>query len=230
MVDQTGAAPTAKEIAEHKEARLKMWTAVLGLLTAVFVLLTGFFVKKTDTATNKVDTTQEQVKILASKNAALEADNAQKDARIARLEASQSAGPVSSDDPLPPDTAAPAVFHRGPLVLKLDNQADLDALPEQTQWNVNGTAYDISISDDSGPSHLHIYMNSNALLSSQEPSFATCHDATGYSAAEIPMTKLAKAKTLCVLTDEGRYSALKVKSATALEASFDVTTYSKAGD
>ncbi len=211
-----------------------MLTAVLGLLTAVFVLLTGFFAKKNDTATTKFDTTQEQVKVLASNNAELEAANASKDARIKQLEAQLAAQPSgepsTSGSPATSDT--PAVFHKGPLTLKPGVGADLDAA-EDPQWRTDGTGitYRDLIFSNISPYLGASNVRASAMLTQQDPTFATCHDGTGYSSDEnFTIVKLKKTKTLCVITSEGRYSVLRIKSASNQEVAFDVTTYAKDGD
>lgn len=234
MINQTQA-PTPKELAERKEARLKMWTAVLGLLTALFALLTGVFATKTGSAKTEVNTTQDQVKVLASKNAALEADNAQKDAKITQLQSDLAAVPSvepSSDDPSPAGTpATPAVFHKGPLTLKPGGDADLDATVDDPQWRYDG----------SGNRSSDLYFNDSkvegdsiwatTVLMQQDSTYATCRNATGYSENEsYSVTKLIKAKTLCVITSENRYSVLRIKSASNGEVAFDVTTYAKDSD
>jgi cell division protein FtsB len=229
MANQTQAPPTPKERAERSESRLKIATAVLTLLTALFALIAGVFVKKTDTASGHLDDTQEQVRILASKNAALAADNAQKDAKIKQLEADPSASDPQPDGE-PSANGTPAVFHKGPLTLKLDVHASMDARPEQTQWNIDGSDWDILFQSNGGVNHLAVYTGAKAMLSKTAPSFSTCHDNTGYSNEDIPLVSLSKYKTLCVITREGRYSALGIKSSSDLQASFDVTTYAKEGD
>ena len=60
--------------------------------------------------------------------------------------------------------------------------------------------------------------------------YDSCFAAPGYSSDNISLTALRRAKTVCVKTDQGRTTALTIKSVSETQLSFDVTTFTKDGD
>lgn len=121
--------------------------------------------------------------------------------------------------PLAPTAAS--VRHRGPLVLATDHRADLDAPPSDPQWP-NGND-DVGYS--AGP-HENLFPNSAALyLGDKRASYETCRNTTGYSDKSLDTGSVAPGRYICVKTDRGRYSALRVTQLDSSKIAFDVITY-----
>ena len=138
----------------------------------------------------------------------------------------QPSDPASPSDDGPPTAA---VYHQDPLVLKLTGTANLDASPDDPQWRWKSTGRDLRFYPGDG-GKLLIEGYATGVLTDGPASYETCRNATGYSDEGLTITAIGRHKTLCVITGEGRYSALRINSASADELSFDVATYAKDGD
>jgi cell division protein FtsB len=231
MASQMGMDPqtSAKERTDRAKKRIELAIAIVGLLTAIVTAVVsirkvGTANEQVDTANRKADTSQQQIQALADENEALRRQNADLKSRLKG----------SEPEPSPSDSGladAAAIYHQGPLVLKQGTQANMDAPPEDPQWGLNNDPTNFSMYYNGGGGDLSFQYGVKHVLTEDRPSFDTCRNATGYSEDDaVKVTAMKRATTLCIITADGRYSALHIKSADSSQLSFDVTTYAKEGD
>jgi hypothetical protein len=153
-----------------------------------------------------------------------------------------SSGPSSSPYSLKPGAstttttsttpAATGIYHQGTLELAYNTCVDLDAPPSDPQWgepsaNPDGGGADLcsEYPDFAG-------VNSAALVTVNSGTDTTCQNATGWLANSYQGLNLSVGSFVCVHTNQGRYSLLRVTAINSADNSivFSVKTFKKPGD
>jgi len=133
-------------------------------------------------------------------------------------------------------SATPAVsgiFHQGRLELAFNTCADLDAPPSDSRWG------ELSANTDAGGGDLcsqypsFVGVNSATLVTVNSGTDTTCQNATGWFAPNLYKDlNLSAGSFVCVHTNQGRYSLLRVITINSADNSivFSVKTFKKSGD
>ena len=146
--------------------------------------------------------------------------------------------PTASATPAPTTsaTATPAasgIYHQGRLELASGTCADLDAPPSDSQWG------ELSANPDAGGGDLcsqypsFVGVNGATLVTVNSGTDTTCQNATGWLAANYYKDlNLSVGSFVCVHTNQGRYSLLRVAAINSADNSivFSVKTFKKPGD
>jgi hypothetical protein len=219
-----------KDVIALKESKVKLWTAVIGLAAALVAALGawGLTVKKANEANgqsnapaSEIQTLRESSQNLAEQLAAAQAKIDQLEAQAGKSTPRAPSGETSSESPVP----ASRVYHAGPAILKHDISANLDALPDNYQFDTFGAVGELQFYySDLGTS------SGSSVAIKKAGSYDVCNRAVGYSAATYGQFALRQKPTICVRTDEGRISVVQVESATADEVKLQITTYRKDGE
>jgi hypothetical protein len=162
---------------------------------------------------------------------------------------SSSSGPTSSPSSLKSITAtptpaasggasgsggSPAIYHKGTLTLAFTACADLDAPPTDQQWGeTSGANPDAGGADLCSESPSFVGTNGATIVAVNSGTDTTCQNATGWLAPNIYQDlRLSVGSFVCVHTNQGRYSLLRVESidSTTSSITFSVKTFKKAGD
>jgi hypothetical protein len=151
-------------------------------------------------------------------------------------------GPTSSPSSLKPQastaattpaTTAAGIYHQGTLTLAYNGCADLDAPPSDPQWG------ELSASGGAGGGDLcseypsFAGVNNATLVTVNSGTDTTCQDATGWiSVNSYQDLNLSVGSFVCVHTNQGRYSLLRVVTINSSDNSvvFLVKTFKKPGD
>lgn len=116
------------------------------------------------------------------------------------------------------------VYHHGTLVLPNQEAADLDSPPDVFQWDAGATDIYIPIGDD-----LSSDVNSQILFA-KDNGGDYCQTSSGYADVSLPRKSLKPGYFVCVRTDEGRFSRLKITNVTADAVTFTVDTFKLPSD
>lgn len=154
-----------------------------------------------------------------------------------------SSGPSSSPYSLTPRAsttattsatpAATGIYHQGTLELAFNTCADLDAPPSDSQWG------ELSANPDAGGGDLcseypsFAGVNGATLVTVNSGTDTTCQNATGWLPPnEGKDLNLSVGSFVCVHTNQGRYSLLRVVAINSADSSivFSVKTFKKPGD
>ena len=189
----------------------------LALVTAALALATGVLGYKTATINQAKD--QAQAAVVSTNNdlSSLQAEFDALQGENMRLKAQLGLPGPTAD--IQTSTAA-TVRHSGQLVLADFSEADLDSPSSNPQWDTDisdiGNAY----------SAIQVRVDTTALyLGDKRADYETCRNTTGYSDEEFDTGSLAPGAYICVKTNEGRYSALRITQLDSSKITFDVVTY-----
>jgi len=188
----------------------------LALVTAALALATGVLGYKTATINQAKD--QAQAAAVSTNNdlSSLQAEFDALQGENAHLKAQLGLPGPTADIQTP--TAA-TVRHSGQLVLAYSSEADLDSPSSNPQWDT-----DTSELVNVYPATIRV--NTTALyLGDKQADYETCRNTTGYSGRYFDTGSLAPGAYICVKTNEGRYSALRITQLDSSKITFDVATY-----
>lgn len=142
-------------------------------------------------------------------------------------------GHLKSQLGLPGPTADPQVpagvnvRHSGQLFIANGVGVDLDALQADPQWGT-GDAYKADISYYGNSITLFSGVNT-LILGAKKADYNSCRDSTGYAAWRVADSALQPGTYVCVKTNGGRYSALRITLVTPAWLKLDVVTYDPPG-
>jgi hypothetical protein len=128
---------------------------------------------------------------------------------------------------------APAIYHSGQLTLAYATCADLDAPPSDRQWG------EVSIDASSGSIDLcsqspgFVGVGGATIVTVNSGTDTTCQNATGWLRQNYYQNlNLSVGSFVCVHTNQGRYSLLRVNAiySTTSSITFSVKTFKKPGD
>jgi len=191
------------------EKSLAVMTAVLALVTGVLGYKTATLNQSKDQAQAAVVSTNNDLSSLQTEFDALQTENRRLKAQLGL--------PGPTADPQAPTAAT--VRHNGQLVL-VDASADLDSPSSDPQWNT-GTS-DIDYEENT----IRFIFAATALyLGDKRADYETCRNTTGYDDQNIDIGNVAPGAYMCVKTNQGRYSALRVTLLESSKIAFDVVTY-----
>ena len=134
---------------------------------------------------------------------------------------------------IPATTGTSGVYHQGRLDLAYNGCADLDAPPSDSQWG------ELTASSSAGGADLcssypsFAAVNNAALVTVNSGTDTTCQDATGWITSDSYQNlNLSVGSFLCIHTNQGRYSLLRVVAINSADSSivFSVKTFNKPGD
>jgi len=163
-------------------------------------------------------------------------------AAITSGQTASSAGPTSSSSSLKPQvgTAATApattttgIYHQGTLVLAYNGCADLDALPSDLQWGELSASASAGGGDICSQYPYFGGVNNAILVTVNSGTDTTCQNATGWIAGNSYQDlNLSVGSFVCVHTNQGRYSLLRVTAinSAANSVAFYAKTFKKPGD
>lgn len=222
------------EVPTGRSARswIELITAVVGFLTAVLSLgIAAFFNNQRATAQEQVDQTRAEVRTLQRRLNDAEQENAALRTQLGST-STASAAPSSPDSSATPEAG---IWHSGTATVAPSVAIDLDALPSDPQW---GMLNDRSIDEFhwAGPNCKGIcnsvQTKTQKLIVDGSADSGVCATRTGYTKNDIQVPTVRRGLMFCVLTTEGRFSVVRVKQFTGLEAPLvvDITTYKKTGD
>ncbi|WBB76008.1 hypothetical protein O7602_11020 [Micromonospora sp. WMMD1128] len=233
MKDQVPKERTAREW-------LQLMAALVGLAAAIVTGIYGIWANKakTDaqaesaTAQQDVDNAHKQIQDLQKQVQAIQSENAR-----LREQGNPQGAPPSSPSA---DVAIGDIYHKGLVTVAYGKRIDLDAPPDDPQWG--------SIVDDRakvdlgwqfycdglcfGEGSARFPIQDNNLIVGSEATGETCMATSGYKIGSIARTKVKRGLTVCVVTDEGRFSLVRVADVgdPASPIRFEVTTFMKSGD
>jgi hypothetical protein len=153
-----------------------------------------------------------------------------------------SSGPSSSPYSLKPGAsttattsatpAATGIYHQGRLELAFNTCADLDAPPSDPQWGEPSANPDAGGADLCSQYPSFVGVNNAALVTVNSGTDTTCQNATGWLANSYQDLNLSVGSFVCVHTNQGRYSLLRVAAINSADNSivFSVKTFKKPGD
>ena len=127
----------------------------------------------------------------------------------------------------------PAIYHSGRLTLAHATCADLDAPPSDRQWG------EVSIDASSGGTDFcsqspgFVGTGGASIVTVNSGADTTCQNATGWLRQNYYQDlNLSVGSFVCVHTNQGRYSLLRVKAidSTTSSITFSVKTFKKSGD
>lgn len=203
-------------MAEATVSRLTVLEKGLAIVTAVLALGTGFLGYKSATISQARDQAQ-----VAAKNTNSDLSSLQ--AKYDALQAENARMRTQLGLPLPTvgiqASTAATIRHSGQLVLAVGRGADLDSPSSDPQWDTD--YLDISYEG----SHIDVDTNFSAAalyLGDKEADYQTCRNTTGYSGENLNTVVGAY---ICIKTDQGRYSALRITQLDSSKVTFDVVTY-----
>jgi len=204
-----------RDFAERYMVHITALEKGLALVTAALALATGVLGYKTATINQAKD--QAQAAAVSTNNdlSSLQAEFDALQGENARLKAQLGLPGPTADIQTP--TAA-TVRHSGQLVLADDSGADLDSPSSNPQWNTDAL--------DIGNAYPAIQVYTTALyLGDKRADYETCRNTTGYSDEGFDTGSVAPGAYICVKTNEGRYSALRITQLDSSKITFDVVTY-----
>jgi hypothetical protein len=203
-------------MAEATVSRLTVLEKGLAVVTAVLALGTGFLGYKSTTISQARDQAQAVADNRNSDLSSLQENYNALQAENARLRA-QLGLPLPTAD-LQASTDA-TVRHSGQLVLALNRNADLDSPSSDPQWDTD--YWDISYEG----SYIDVDTNYSAAalyLGNKKADYKTGRNTTGYSGENL---NTVVGSYICIKTDQGRYSALRIAQLDSSKITFDVVTY-----
>jgi hypothetical protein len=145
------------------------------------------------------------------------------------------AGPPSSPSS-PPASSTPAatgIYHQGALELAFNSCADLDAPSSDSQWGELSANPDVGGADLCSQYPSFAGVNNAALVTVNSGTGTTCQNATGWFAVNYYKDlNLSVGSFVCVHTNQGRYSLLRVAAINSADSSivFSVKTFKKPSD
>jgi hypothetical protein len=198
----------------------------LALVTAALALATGVLGYKTATINQAKD--QAQAAVVSTNNdlSSLQAEFDALQGENMRLKAQLGLPGPTAD--IQTSTAA-TVRHSGQLVLAATINAtsygDLDSPSSNPQWNTDASDISYTI----GFSPLIDVRTAALYLGDERADYETCRNTTGYSDKDFDIGSVAPGAHICVKTNEGRYSALRITQLDSSKITFDVVTYDTPG-
>jgi hypothetical protein len=128
----------------------------------------------------------------------------------------------------------PAIYHKGTLTLAYTTCADLDAPPTDPQWGeTSGANGDTGGADLCSEFPSFVGTNGATIVTVNSGTDTTCQNATGWLTPNLYQDlHLSVGSFVCVHTNQGRYSLLRVESIDSTNSSitFSVKTFKKPGD
>jgi hypothetical protein len=138
-------------------------------------------------------------------------------------------GPGSSS-PLPGSngetSSAPAVRHRGSLLLNGGTSADLDS--KANNWDINALTSDITLTQYNTGDVIDS-AGQLAQLDNSPPDYRGCSSTTNYIKS-LSLSNLNVGANFCVQTNEKRWSLIHVTNVSQDSISMDVTTWELVGN
>ena len=124
------------------------------------------------------------------------------------------------------------IYHQGTLDLAYGGCADLDAPPSDPQWGELSAGAGAGGADLCSMYPSFTGSNSATLVTVNSGTDTTCQNATGWIATSYQDLNLSVGSFICVHTNQGRYSLLRVTAINSADSSivFSVKTFKKPGD
>ena len=198
--------------------------AVLGVLVAILGVLSAWLGYREETIASQKDQVQSsadgniadlqrQVDDVKRQNSVLQAENDRLEGRPATL---------ANATPAPSGLPAGTVRHAGPLLLISQGRADLDAPPNDPKWTPG--SLDIALQFD-GSLGVRSGSAQSVFLGSTKADYNSCSQNVRFQYKGVDRGQLTPGAYICIKTDENRYSALQVVTASREELSLNVETY-----